>query len=143
MPLSRRTAAVVAGALLLASPQLVAELGSPCNTAVTVLPEYVKVTAIARCTFVTFGVQDNSARVTGDHRLSPGDKHAVCSDPGYCGTTLEVTPYTANTTYTSRATFTATGRRDQHGNYFRYVARAHHQNGRHEAYYDVFFRVAR
>lgn len=81
--------------------------GAPCTNAITIRPLSGIVNAIARCTFTLGGVPDPRVTVSGDHTLTPGNRHGVCSGSGYCGTSLDVSPYTASTTYTSTATFRA------------------------------------
>ena len=80
----------------------------PCETTLTLQPEYQKITIIARCTFCTFGSQDNHIVMQGNHTVDPGDRHAVCQANGYCGTTIVVSPYAASTTYGSYCEFKAT-----------------------------------
>ena len=82
---------------------MLAEWGNPCETTVTILPTLVRITSIARCSWVTGGVQNNSVTIHIHHTLTPGDKLEIAEAPGYCGTSIDIEPYAASTTYTSTA----------------------------------------
>jgi hypothetical protein len=48
-------------------------------------------------------VQNNSVTIHIHHTLTPGDKLEIAEAPGYCGTSIDIEPYAASTTYTSTA----------------------------------------
>jgi len=80
---------------------------SGCDTTLVLQPEFSKITSIARCSWKTFDVQDNSKIIQGNHTVTPGNLRAACQDSGYCGTSLVVNAYDASTTYVSTAVFKA------------------------------------
>lgn len=95
----RRSAVV---ALLLFARSLSAGWGDPCETTLTLLEEFSKIQSIARCSYELFGVQDNSVEIRIRHDVTPGTGQTdLCMGAGYCGTSVEVSPYEASTTYTS------------------------------------------
>lgn len=102
----RAVAGAVAAAFLAAAPAA-ADWSSPCETRATPVHMLAKIYAIARCGWETFGVRNDAVTINGSHTLTPGNLLAACEGPGYCGTSIELQPYAASTTYTSFATFTA------------------------------------
>lgn len=91
-------------AMSLSASDGVAEFAD-CYTAISMIPSIDRLNAIARCSWVTMGQINQAVRVTGDHSF--GLQRTVCGAPGYCGTSLDISPYNAATTYTSSARFTA------------------------------------
>lgn len=104
--MKRVVLAIAAAACLYAAPAI-AEWGSPCETRATILDDLSQIRAIARCSWQTAGVQDNSVKINGSHTLNPGNLFTACGAYGYCGTSLTLQPFAASTTYTSSATFKA------------------------------------
>jgi hypothetical protein len=94
---------VILGTFLLAVPGA-AEFDS-CETTIAVSPSVDQLVSIARCSWKTFGQINDAVRVTGDHSFGP--YRTVCGGGGHCGTSLTLSPYSASTTYTSNARFTA------------------------------------
>lgn len=77
-----------------------------CYTRITPQADLSIITVIGRCSWTTFGVQDNSVKIRGEMTVTPSNLNTRCAGFGYCGMSLKP-PYIASTYYRSTAAYTA------------------------------------
>jgi hypothetical protein len=95
----------VAVLFVLWAPSAVAAGWGDCVVAIALSDTIARLTSIARCSYVSGDDVVGAVQLTGEHSFAT--ERGVCSGYGYCGSSLLISPYDADTTYSAAATFKA------------------------------------
>ena len=87
------------------APAAIAADWDQCEVTIALADTISSLISIAKCSYVENGQTVTAVRVTGDHKFAT--QRTVCSGGGYCGSSLTLSPYTADTTYYASAHFEA------------------------------------